>query len=285
MNSTDFFLKYNKKFLDYDGAFGAQCPDPIKAYFVEVLGRPSIAGNAIDYWRDISGFTRIARTPFNKPNPGDIIIWDKTQSNPYGHIGICNWSRMFDMGTFEQNNPVGSPCGFRERSYKGVLGWLRPIGLQNAPRPTIPTPVGPWVIPVTIIGSAIPGLQEQVQKWSKGTMSLQINHINRYLAYDPTFDYMSYAQDKFCIISCSPSPEIYKATITNDLKTFYAVVGQDPVTCSYEISHLLGKCYNVNRGTNPYIEIEDTVGGVTDEQRYRKYDVVKPYMDSVILKP
>ena len=285
MNVTNFFLKYNKRFLDYDGAFGAQCVDPIKAYCDEVLGIPALTGNAITYWRDIPGFTRITRTAFNKPNPGDIIIWDKTATNPYGHIGIVNWSRFFDFGAFEQNNPLGSPCHFADRTYKGVLGWLRPNGLQQAPRATIPTPAGPWVIPVTIIGSAIPGLNEQVQKWSGNTMSLHINHIQQSLPYNPSIDYMSYAQDKFCIISCSPAPEIYKTSLTNDLKTAFAVVGPDPVTTSYEISHMLGKWYNAHRGTNPYIEITDTVGNVSDQERYQKYNVVKPYMDSVILKP
>ena len=38
MNITQFFLKYNGKYLDEDGVYGAQCVDVIKAYFKEVLG-------------------------------------------------------------------------------------------------------------------------------------------------------------------------------------------------------------------------------------------------------
>lgn len=126
MNATEFFLKYNKKKLDFDGVFGGQCVDVTKAYFKEVLNREPISGNAIDYWRDISGFERIAKTPLNRPNPGDIIVWG-TKYNPiYGHIAICNWSRFFDFGAFSQNDPSGSPCGYKEYSYKNVLGWLRP---------------------------------------------------------------------------------------------------------------------------------------------------------------
>lgn len=130
MNATDFFLKYRGKKLDIDDFpldQPYQCVDVIKAYFKEVLNRDSIAGNAIDYWRDIPGFTRISRTIFNRPNPGDIIIWNTTSSNPYGHIAICNWSRYFDVGVFGQNDPIGSPCEYKDYpSYKNILGWLRP---------------------------------------------------------------------------------------------------------------------------------------------------------------
>lgn len=124
---TDFFLKYNGKKLDYDGVYDAQCVDPIKAYFVEVLGLKPVSGDAIDYWRDIPDFDRIPKGLFNKPQPGDIVIFDRTSANPYGHIAICNYSRFFDFGVFEQNYPLGKPCQFRDvPGYTNVLGWLRP---------------------------------------------------------------------------------------------------------------------------------------------------------------
>ena len=123
MNQQELFIKYNGKFLDFDGGFGPQCVDVIKAYFVEVLGISPIAGNAIDYWRDIPGFTRIKNSVFSYPKPGDIIIWD---TGEFGHIAVCNWSRIFDIGVFEQNNPIGSPCHFGEYNYRSILGWQRP---------------------------------------------------------------------------------------------------------------------------------------------------------------
>lgn len=272
MNSTDFFLKYNGKHLDFDGAFGAQCVDAIKAYFVEVLGIPAAKGNAIDYWNNPpTGFERIAKSTLSYPRPGDIVIWS---TKPYGHIGIVNWVRTFDFNCFEQNFPIGAPCQYKTHNYSNVLGWLR----------FIPSPQK-WTIPLTVIGSSIPGLQEQVQKWSKGTMSLDIKSTPMDLPYSPQKDFSKYAKDRFCIVSCNPGPEIYKTSMLDGLNTAYAVAGADPLTCSYELSHILTKYYNAHRGTNPFIENEDTVGGVTDAQRYRKYDVVKPFMDSVILKP
>lgn len=125
MTITDFFLQWDNKILDADGVYGGQCVDVIKQYFKDVLGISPINGNAIDYWRDIPGFTRIKNSLTTYPVPGDIIIWG-TIVNPNGHIAVCNWVRTFDLNVFEQNSPLGSPCHFGTHSYKGVLGWLRP---------------------------------------------------------------------------------------------------------------------------------------------------------------
>ncbi len=139
MNQQIFFIKYNGKPLDVDGLFLGQCVDVSKAYFTEVLGLPPFKGNAIDYFlTPPPGFKKISKGFFNSPNPGDLVIWN-TNYNQYGHIGICNWSRGWDFQVFQQNDPEGSPCHFKEYSYKNVLGWLRPqppiriafVGLEN----------------------------------------------------------------------------------------------------------------------------------------------------------
>src|SRR3990167_11553356 len=104
MNIIEFFLKYNGKFLDID-KFPPdnlyQCTDVIKAYCIEVLGVPSLMGNAIDYSKKTyPGFTWIPKKIFNRPNPGDILVWNIGQ---YGHTALVNWIRFFDVGVFEQN--------------------------------------------------------------------------------------------------------------------------------------------------------------------------------------
>jgi len=128
MEITQFFLKYNKKFLDVDGYpedEPYQCVDVIRAYFTEVLNIPIHKGNAIDYWNNPPpNFQKITKGWFNYPLPGDIIIWNIGE---FGHIAIANWTRAFDIGVFEQNYPIGSPCHYRECNYKNVLGWLRPV--------------------------------------------------------------------------------------------------------------------------------------------------------------
>ena len=121
-------MRWNKKYLDVDGVFGPQCVDVIKKYFLDVLKLPVFKGNAIDYWnKTVPGFYKIRNNPWNFPRPGDIIIWKNTPKNPYGHIAICNWGRLFDFGSFDQNWPVGYPCGYIVHNYKDVAGWLRPI--------------------------------------------------------------------------------------------------------------------------------------------------------------
>jgi len=123
----EFFLKWKDKYCNI-GTYPGQCVNVVKAYFSEVLGLTPFTGNAIDYWNNPpQGFEKISKTLFNRPNPGDIVIWGTSYNPIYGHIAICNWSRFYDIGVFEQNNPVGSTCHYSDRNYKGVLGWLRPI--------------------------------------------------------------------------------------------------------------------------------------------------------------
>lgn len=126
MTLSEFFIEWNNKFLDQDGSYGAQCVDVIRQYFTEMLNIAPISGNAIDYWRDIPGFTRIKKGLLTYPQPGDIVIWGATATNPYGHIAICNWVRTFDIGVFEQNSPIGAPCHYADHSYSNILGWLHP---------------------------------------------------------------------------------------------------------------------------------------------------------------
>lgn len=124
MGIQDFFIKHNGQFLDTDGFpkdTPYQCVDVIKAYFKEVLGIEPVHGDAINYFNNPpKGFTKIKKAFFNQPQPGDILVLSPN------HISICNWSRPFDWGGFEQNYPIGAPCHFQDHpNYKNVLGWLR----------------------------------------------------------------------------------------------------------------------------------------------------------------
>ena len=124
MNQQDFFIKWKDKYNN-NGMYVGQCVNVIKSYFQEVLNREPVLGDAIDYWyKPPTGFQKIKNSFFAYPQPGDIIIWDIGR---YGHIAVCNWVRTFDLGVFEQNYPIGTPCHFGTHNYKNVLGWLRPI--------------------------------------------------------------------------------------------------------------------------------------------------------------
>lgn len=126
MTLQQFIAKYNGKYLDYDKAYGAQCVDVTKAYYKEVLGIAPKMGNAIDYWYSIDPrFIRIANTPTNSPKPGDILVFGKSYGY-YGHVAVVTSANVWNVQGFEQNNPLGSPCTYRNHyMYRGVLGWLR----------------------------------------------------------------------------------------------------------------------------------------------------------------
>lgn len=72
-------------------------------------------------------FEIIPNTPSAIPEDGDLVVWKATSSNPVGHIAIAlggGTTRKFMC--FEQNSPLGTPAHISERTYTGVLGWLRP---------------------------------------------------------------------------------------------------------------------------------------------------------------
>ena len=86
------------KSLDYDGVYGAQCVDLIKYYYA-YLGCASYArGNGCDYASNAlpSGWARYQGA---QPQPGDILVYTGSSSNPYGHVAIYE----SDYVTYHQN--------------------------------------------------------------------------------------------------------------------------------------------------------------------------------------
>lgn len=111
MTYVEFRNKYNGKYIDYDGQYGAQCWDLGQKYFTECLGLPpSVLGGCglvsnmlyppkrevLDKYFDEVKLTEM--------QPGDVVIWT------YGHIAIFdNWDGK-DWHFFSQNYPKGSNC-------------------------------------------------------------------------------------------------------------------------------------------------------------------------------
>ena len=125
MSFRDFILKWNKKYLEFDGAYWYQCVDLTKAW-QHNLGLSVTRGNAIQWPNNASktDYTWIKNALNNKPNPGDIVVFN---IGYYGHIGICTSANYINLTCFEQNSPLGSPCHFvTHYYYRNVLGWLRP---------------------------------------------------------------------------------------------------------------------------------------------------------------
>lgn len=95
---SQIYLAFKAKVLgaaiDYDGAYGNQCPDPIKL-LCEFLGVYSVRGNAYQ-WADpnhqptygimAQNFTWVT----SNFQQGDIIIFNKSSIMPYGHIALVD---------------------------------------------------------------------------------------------------------------------------------------------------------------------------------------------------
>ena len=252
MNQQEFFIKYNGKLVDFDGIYGAQCVDVIKAFFKEVIERPVFQGNAIDYWTNPpQGFEKISKGLFNRPNPGDIIIWDTTY-NPYGHIAVCNWSRFTDLGVFEQNNPVGSPCHFNIHKYNNILGWLRPAKRLETP------------LRVAFINNSGTEIINKIKEYFPvdfviNTYQKTINVPSGTLTTDSAMQIISEIglQEPFVFIFYPPNPDsAYEVASVYPKKNiaFCTIPDGNPLTIPvHAFLHLLRKHINMNR-IKPYIE-------------------------------
>ena len=86
MNYSEFVSKYLGKSTDYDGAYGVQCVDLIKAYLHDVFGISAGSwGNARFYWINFAlraplkaNFDKIRNTPQLVPKRGDIVVWNRS---------------------------------------------------------------------------------------------------------------------------------------------------------------------------------------------------------------
>lgn len=105
--------------IDYDGVYGVQCVDLIKAYY-NYLGNTPVRGNANEYaWNALpSGWTRIQYYDGFVPQPGDIAVWTYARS-AYGHVAIVLTADQSRMYVAEQN---GSSHTGREHSYSYSYG-------------------------------------------------------------------------------------------------------------------------------------------------------------------
>lgn len=129
----DFINLNNNKFLDFDGAYGAQCVDLVQ-FWAQNLGLPKFHGNAIDLALQGSPNCPFISNTANNPSPGDIMIWGAAPSDPYlqtgpnGHTAIYVSGDTNSFNSFDQNFPTGSTCHiYHHHNYNAVVGWLHPL--------------------------------------------------------------------------------------------------------------------------------------------------------------
>lgn len=127
MNLTQFIKTNQGKKVDFDGKYGAQCVDLYRAYCRDVLDiqqTPAVAGA-----KDIitkPGVLEVTRdSALADYSRGDVLVWDATSSNKYGHVAILvavyntKYFIVFEQDGFKQD---GARLAFRSR--EGLLGCL-----------------------------------------------------------------------------------------------------------------------------------------------------------------
>ncbi len=140
MTIQHFFDAYNGLWIESTGISDSgsrdQCVDLWRVYNLRVIGGPNVTGDAVDYWTNYPTdfYDKIPNTPTGVPKLGDVIIWG-TNYGSYGHIAVCtDIADTKGFTSFDQNDPLKSPCHYQPHTYTGVLGWLHPKNLpQDAP--------------------------------------------------------------------------------------------------------------------------------------------------------
>lgn len=127
-----------------DPQFGYQCVSWVKKY-CELLNIPLLwfSGSAINAWKSGSPFgswwTKINNSLLSIPRVGDILFFDATKANPYGHVAIVDEkSNLTRLNIVDQNGWTGTwdglwdnaiilrSIGYSATKWRGkCLGWYR----------------------------------------------------------------------------------------------------------------------------------------------------------------
>lgn len=135
MTLSEFVAKYKNRKVDYDLVYGAQCVDLFRQYCHEVLRIPHTG--SVDGAKDL--FLNYEYMPLEKKyfdcipydsenadiRPGDVIVWNETATNRYGHVAIVISTLENAVVVFEQNGFVQDGAKLFTRSLNNVLGVLR----------------------------------------------------------------------------------------------------------------------------------------------------------------
>lgn len=135
MKLNEFINNYINTKVDFDGAFGAQCVDLFRQYCKDVLNIPhtgSVEGAKDLYckWEKLplekKYFRKIPIDNLKEIIYGDVIIWDSTQSNKYGHVAIALAKiDIKNILVFEQNGIKRDGAKIAIKPLDNMLGVLR----------------------------------------------------------------------------------------------------------------------------------------------------------------
>lgn len=132
MTLVEFVKKYNGKKVDFDGVYGAQCVDLFRQYNKEVWGNPHTG--AVQGAKDL--YLKYEELPEEKKYLkrisdsndyaiGDVIIFDATVTNKFGHVAIILGALEDAFILFEQDGFAQDGAKISVRTAYNVLGFLR----------------------------------------------------------------------------------------------------------------------------------------------------------------
>ena len=135
MKVEEFVKKYNGVKVDFDKKYGYQCVDLFRQFVKEALGIPehtgpcSTTGGAKDLFLDYPKMP-LEKKYFERLKkrgnvPGDVLIWDSTETNKFGHVAIYLGEINNDYIVFEQDGFKQDGAKINLRSKKNLLGFLR----------------------------------------------------------------------------------------------------------------------------------------------------------------
>lgn len=136
MDVEEFVKKYNGKKVDYDGVYGSQCVDLARQWMEEGLNIPehtgacSTSGGAKDLFIDYPKMEK-EKKYFYRHNAkramiqGDILIWNETETNKFGHVAIYLGKLNNSLIVFEQDGLKQDGTKINIRSKNNLLGFLR----------------------------------------------------------------------------------------------------------------------------------------------------------------
>lgn len=131
MTLDEFVKNYEGRQIDFDRAYGSQCVDVFRQYSKEVLQIREHTGTvegAKDLYLKYNSMPKMI-TYFQKvftPHKGDIVVFNKSETNKYGHVAIVLYATNKSIVVFEQdgyNQKKG--CYINIWNYERVLGFLR----------------------------------------------------------------------------------------------------------------------------------------------------------------
>lgn len=135
MTLEEFVKKYNGKKVDYDNAYGAQCVDLFRQYTKEALGIKEHTGSCATSGGAKDLFLDYNKMPIEKKYfirstqknwiPGDVLVWDQSPTNKYGHVAIFLAKLGNSFLVFEQNGITQAGAEIQVRTRDNLLGYLR----------------------------------------------------------------------------------------------------------------------------------------------------------------